>query len=56
MGAITVKLPRTFKLTPEAGGSVLVLGTLVRMTSMGMGAEVDAGEFLAIATAIEATL
>lgn len=56
MGAITVKAPRTFKLAPEAGGSVLVLGTLPRMTSMGMGAEVDAGEFLAIAAAIEAAL
>jgi hypothetical protein len=56
MGAITVKVPRTFKLAPEAGGSVLILGTLPRMTSMGMGAEVDAGEFLAIAAAIEAAL
>jgi hypothetical protein len=56
MGAITVKTPRTFKLAPEAGGSVLVLGTLPRMTSMGMSAEVDAGEFLAIAAAIEAAL
>lgn len=56
MGAITVKAPRTFKLAPEAGGSVLVLGTLPRMTSMGMGAEVDASEFLSIAAAIEAAL
>jgi hypothetical protein len=56
MGAITVKAPRTFKLAPEAGGAVLVLGTLPRMTSMGMSAEVDAGEFLAIAAAIEAAL
>ncbi len=56
MGAITVKAPRTFKLAPEAGGSVLVLGTLPRITSMGMSAEVDAGEFLAIAAAIEAAL
>lgn len=56
MGAITVKAPRTFKLAPEAGGSVLILGTLPRMTSMGVGAEVDAGEFLAIAAAIEAAL
>ncbi len=56
MGAITVKAPRTFKVAPEAGGSVLILGTLPRLTSMGMGAEVDAGEFLAIAAAIEAAL
>jgi hypothetical protein len=56
MGAITVKAPRTFKLAPEAGGAVLVLGTLPRMTSMGMGAEVDAGEFLAIAATIAAAL
>jgi hypothetical protein len=56
MGAITVKSPRTFKIAPEAGGSSLVLGTLPRMTSMGMSAEVDAGEFLAIAAAVEAAL
>jgi len=56
MGAIKVKAPRIFKLAPESGGSVLVLGTLPRMTSMGMGAEVDAGEFLAIAAVIEAAL
>jgi hypothetical protein len=56
MGAITVKVPRTFKLAPEGDGSVLVLGTLPRMTSMGMSAEVDAGEFLAIAGLIEAAL
>jgi hypothetical protein len=56
MGAIKVTAPRTFKLAPEAGGSVLILGTLPRLTSMGMGAEVDAGEFLAIAGIIAAAL
>jgi hypothetical protein len=56
MGAITVKAPRTFTLAPEAGGCVLVLGTLPRMTSMGMSAEVDAGEFLAIAGLIDGCL
>jgi hypothetical protein len=56
MGSIKVRAPRTFKLAPEAGGSVLVLGTLPRLTSMGTSAEVDAGEFLAIAGAIQAVL
>lgn len=56
MGAITVKVPRTFKLAPDGAGSVLILGTLPRMTSMGMSAEVDAGEFLAIASTIAAAI
>jgi hypothetical protein len=33
-----------------------VINTLPRMTSMGMSAEVDAKEFIEIATAIEAAL
>ena len=56
MGSITVKAPRTFKLAPDGGAAVLVLGTLPRMTSMGTSAEVDANEFLAIATEIAAAL
>jgi hypothetical protein len=56
MGGITVKVPRTFAIAPENGGTVLILGTLPRMTSMGMGAEVDAGEFLALAAVIDSCL
>lgn len=56
MGSIKVKAPRIFRIAPQDGGSLLVLNTLPRMTSLGMGAEVDAKEFLAIAAAIEAAL
>ena len=56
MGAIKVRAPRVFRVAPEDGGALLALHTLPRMTSMGMGAEVDAGEFLQIAAAIEAAL
>ena len=56
MGSIKVRAPRIFRLAPKDRGALLVLHTLPRMTSMGTGAEVDAGEFLGIASAIEAAL
>jgi hypothetical protein len=56
MGSIKVRVPRVFRVAPQVGGALLVLHTLPRMTSMGMGAEVDASEFLGIATAIDAAL
>jgi hypothetical protein len=56
MGSIKVKSPRIFAIAPHEGGSLLVINTLPRMTSMGMGAEVDAREFVEIAAAIEASL
>ncbi len=56
MGSITVKNPRLFRLAPADGGSLLVLGTLPRLTSMGMSATTDAREVLDIAAAVEAAL
>jgi hypothetical protein len=56
MGSIKVKAPRIFAIAPQEGGSLLVINTLPRMTSMGMGAEVDATEFVEIAAAIEDSL
>lgn len=56
MGSVKVKAPRVFRLTPAEGGAVLVLGTLPRLTSMGMSATTDAKEILEIAAAVEAAL
>lgn len=56
MGSVKVKVPRVFRLTPAEGGSTLVLGTLPRLTSMGMSATTDAKEILEIAVAVEAAL
>ena len=56
MGSIKVKVARAFKLTPADGGSLLILGTLPRLTSMGMGATTDAREILDIAAAVAAAL
>jgi hypothetical protein len=56
MGSVKVKAPRVFRLVPADGGSTLVLGTLPRLTSMGMSATTDAREILEIATAVEGAL
>jgi hypothetical protein len=56
MVSIKLRAPRVFRITPQGGRALLVLHTLPRLTSMGMGAEVDAREFLQIADAIEAAL
>jgi hypothetical protein len=56
MGSVKVKVPRTFSLTPSGGGSLLVLGSLPRLTSMGMSATTDAREILEVAAAVEAAL
>ena len=56
MGSIKVKAPRLFRVVPGENGALLVLGTLPRLTSMGMGATMDAREILEIAGAIEAAL
>lgn len=56
MGSIKVKSPRLFRLVPSDRGALLVLGTLPRLTSMGMGATTDAREILEIAASIEAAL
>jgi hypothetical protein len=56
MGAIKVKRPRTFSLAPAEGGSLLLLGTLPRLTSMGMGATTDARDILEIAASVAEAL
>jgi hypothetical protein len=56
MGSIKVKAPRLFRVVPGESGALLILATLPRLTSMGMGASTDAREILEIAGAIEAAL
>jgi hypothetical protein len=56
MGSIKVKIPRVFRLSQAPTGSVLVFGTLPRLTSMGMGATTDAREIIDLAAAVEAAL
>jgi hypothetical protein len=56
MGSVKVKLPRTFSLAPADGGSMLVLGTLPRLTSMGMSATTDAKDVLEIADLVDRAL
>ena len=56
MGSIKVKAPRLFHVVPGETGALLILATLPRLTSMGMGATTDAREILEIAGAIEAAL
>jgi hypothetical protein len=56
MGSVKVKSPRIFKVVPEGGGSVLLLGTLPRLTSMGMSATTDAKEIIEIAGLVDNAL
>lgn len=56
MGSITVEMARLFKIVPQDAGSLLIVNTLPRMTSMGMDAAIDAKEFFEIAAMIEAAL
>jgi hypothetical protein len=56
MGAIKLRVPRVFRLAPAEGGSVLVLGSLPRITSMGMSATTDAHEIIDIASTVETAL
>jgi hypothetical protein len=57
IGGIDTKLPRFFKLFPQpTGGTMLVVNTLPRSTSMGMGAAMDAKEFCDLAALIESLL
>jgi hypothetical protein len=56
MGSIKVKVARTFRVTPTDGGSLLVFGSLPRLTSLGMSATTDAREILEVAAAVAAAL
>jgi len=51
-----IKMDRYFKIAPSEGGSILIVGTLPRATSMGMSATTDIKEFFEIAGMIEALL
>jgi hypothetical protein len=56
IGGLTIKQERLVKLVPQAGGLLLVIGTLPRATSMGMDAALDAREFYDLAALIESAL
>ena len=56
MGSVKVTSARTFSVSPSNGGSTLTIGSLPRLTSMGMSATTDAKEILEIAAAVEAAL
>jgi hypothetical protein len=56
MGSVKVKAPRIFAVAPVDGGSVLTLGTLPRLTSMGMSATTDAKDILEVADLVDHAL
>jgi hypothetical protein len=56
MGAVQVRTGRVFRLAPADGGSVLVLGSLPRLTSLGMGATTDAKDVLELAAMVNAAI
>ena len=56
IGGLTLKMDRLVKLVPQDTGSLLVVGTLPRATSMGMDAALDAKEFLDVAALVEGAL
>ena len=56
IGGMTVTIPRLAKVTPQDGAALLVIGTLPRMTSMGMDASLDAKDFFDLANLIEKVL
>ncbi len=51
-----IRRDRYFKVAPAESGAVLVVGTLPRSTSMGMGASTDVKDFMEIAKMIEGLL
>lgn len=55
-GGIKIKIDRFCKVVPQDSGSLLVIRTLPRPTSMGTSATVDAKDFFDIAAMVEAAL
>jgi len=51
-----LRMDRYFKVIPSTGGCNLVVITLARATSMGIGATTDAKDFFSLAAMIEAAL
>ena len=56
VGGLKLKIERFLKIVPQASGSLFILNTLPRATSMGFGATLDAKEFLDLVALVEATL
>jgi len=56
VGGGTLKRERFCKIIPEGAGSVLVIASLPRTTSMGFSATVDCKDFFDIASLVEAAL
>ncbi len=56
IGGMTLKQERMVKVTPHEQGSLVMLSTLPRPTSMGMDATLDAKEFLELVRLIEKAL
>jgi len=56
VGKQVIKAKRYVKLTPNGATSVLTIGTQPRATWFGLGSSFEAQQFLAIASAIEASL
>jgi hypothetical protein len=56
VGGLDIEMPRFVRVAPADSGAMLVVNTLPRQTSMGLGAAMDAPEFLAIAGMVESAL
>ncbi len=56
IGGLTIHGERLVRVAPAEGGSLLLVGTLGRPTSMGMDASLDAKEFFDLAAQVEAAL
>ncbi|MFH0798887.1 MAG: hypothetical protein V2A66_01755 [Pseudomonadota bacterium] len=55
-GGIKLTVPRICKVVPAGAGTMLVINTLPRPTSMGFGAAMDAKDFFSIAELVEKAL
>lgn len=56
VGGLKITIKRLCKVLPQAGGSLLVIQTIPRMTSMGFSCSLDAKEFCEVAALIETAL
>lgn len=56
IGGLTIKAERLVKVAPTGGGSLVLISTLPRPTSMGMDATLDAKEFFDVLAMMEAAL
>jgi hypothetical protein len=56
IGGLTIHAERLVKVAPSDGGSLVLISTLPRPTSMGMDATLDAKEFFDVLAMVEAAL